>query len=351
MTEESTAASDINRMERRLGELHKGALLNSQRDRLAEIEAQLARLPQQVAQLRTRGYVYKAHLEEQLDQLAQRWLPMRAQADTALELQVVALRPDIASAEEAVRRLQPMKARPLSTVQPTISRVDDVLSAAERRIRAAQEAVVKIYDALSDEVQAVVREIWECERILQWLDGASFSTNPGEGLVAAIEAHCVERDERTEGVLFLTDQRMVFERREKVARKKFLFITTESELVKEVYWEAALSDLERADASEARKALVLKREMLAVVPRSGASVSPVDFELDTDSDAWRALVLRCQSGEIASERVGGASEVPEYIVPAKCSSCGASLSQAGRVRGITSVRCDYCGETIPLEKA
>lgn len=350
MTEEKTAASDINQIEWRLGELHKNALLNKQRDRIGEIDAQLVRLPQQVAQLRTRGYVYKPHLEEQLAQLAQRWLPVRAQATAALELQVATLRPQVDRADEAVRRLQPLKTRRLTAVETTLKRVKDELSAIERRVNAAQKAVEGIFGALASEVQAVESDVKECERMLQWLDGASFSLHAGEGLVAATEARCQEGEERTSGILFLTDRRMLFERREKIARKKFLFITTASELAKELYWEVALSDLERVEAGEARKALVLKRELLAVVPRSGAHASPVDLELDTDSDGWRALVLRCQSGNIAHERAGGAPEVAEYAVPAKCPYCGASPDQVGHVRGISSIRCDYCGEAIPLER-
>jgi hypothetical protein len=351
MTQEPTAASTISRVESRLGNLQKDALLNRQRDRLGEIDAQLARLPQQVTQLRARGYLYKAHLEQQIEQVAQRWPPIRGQAAMALDGQAALLRPEIERADEAVRRLQPLKTRPLSTAQPTIQRVEDELSATERRIRAAQQAVEGAFGALANEVQAIAREVQSCERMLDWLAGATFAADPGEGLVAATEARWVEGKDRTEGILFLTDRRLVFERREKVALKKFLFVTTSSELVRELRWQAALADLERLEASEARKALVSKRELLTVQPRSGARVRRGEFELSTDSDAWRALVLRCQTGEIASERAGGAPQVPEYVVPAKCTSCGGSLAQAGRIRGVSVVRCDYCGANIPLERA
>lgn len=351
MTQEPTAASSIARVESRLGSLQQDALLNSQRDRLGQIDAQLSQLPQQVARLRSRGYHYKAYLDDQIAQAARRWPPIRRQAAIALEEQAALLRPEIDRADEAVRRLQPLKARPLSTARPTIQRIEDELSATERRIRAAQQAVEGAYSALANEVQAIGREVQSCERMLDWLAGASFALVPGEGLVAATEARWVEGKERTEGILFLTDQRLLFERRQKVARKKFLFITTASEIERELTWQAALSDVERLEASEARKALVSKRELLAVTPRSGAQARRAELELSVDSDTWRALTLRCQTGEIGVERVGGAPEVPEYLVPAKCPSCGGNLAQAGRVRGISSVRCDYCGATIPLERS
>lgn len=351
MTQEPTAATTIARVESRLANLHEAALLNSQRDRLGQVDAQLAQLPQQVARLRSQGFVYQAHLEEQIAQAAQRWPPIRQQAALALEEQANLLRAEINRADEAVRRLQPLKTRPLSTAQPTIQRVEDELSAAERRIRAGQQAVEGLYSALVNEVQAIGRQVQACERMLDWLAGATFTTEPGEGLVSATQAQKVDGNERSEGILFLTDQRLLFERREKVARKKFLFITTASEVERELVWQAALADLERVEASESRRALAGKRELLTVTPRSGARARRADFELKTDSDAWRALLLRCQTGEIGAERVAGAPEIPEYLVPAKCPSCGGALARAGRVRGISSVRCEYCGTNIPLERA
>ncbi|HUS80703.1 MAG TPA: hypothetical protein VM283_05500 [Armatimonadota bacterium] len=351
MTQESTAEHTISRVESRLGDLHQGALLVRQRDRLGEIDAQLGSLAQRLAQIRLRGYAYHAHLEERLTTLAGRWPEARARASAAIEAQVSSLQPEIDRADAAVRRVLPLKPRPLSTVEQTVRQADDAVSAAERRIRAAESAVEGHYDALSGEVQQIAREVQTCERVLDCLGGATFALEPGEGVVSAVEARWAEGDNAVEGILFLTDRRLVFERREKVARKKILFITTASELVKEVRWQATLADLEQVEASEARKALILKREVLTVVPRAGTRASAAQFELSSDSDAWRALLLRCQSGEIASERSGAAPEVAEYLVPAKCPTCGGSYRQAGRIRGVSSVRCDFCGATTTLAPA
>ncbi len=80
-------------------------------------------------------------------------------------------------------------------------------------------------------------------------------------------------------------------------------------------------------------------------------MAPAQFELRADSDAWRALILRCQSGEIATERSGQAPEVPEYVVPPKCPTCGGAFPRPGRIRGVTSVRCAYCGASTALPPA
>jgi len=350
MTQE-TADNTISRLESRLASLHSDALLNPQRDRLNATDTLLARLTQETAALRARGYCYKGHLEAQLADAAERWPELRAAATRTIATQSAALRPMVARCETAVRALGPLKSRPLTAVQQAIGRAEGEIEAAEGRVRAAQQAVESGYGALYGALQALEREITGCERMYDLLEGATFHVESGESLVAATEARLVAGDDRIPGVLFLTDRRMLFERREKVARKKILFITTESELVKEVRWEAALSDMERIDASEARRALVMKRETLAVETRNGSRAQPAEFELSTDSDGWRAQVLRCQTGEIDGERVGGAQAVPEYVVPAKCPTCGGAQSRAGRLRGVSSITCEYCGTTIPLARA
>lgn len=350
MTQE-TADYTISRLESRLASLHDDALLNPQRERLNDVDTLLARLTQQTAALRARGYCYKAHLEGQLTDAAERWPDLRAAATRTIATQSAALRPMVTRCEAAVRALGPLKSRPLAAAQQAIGRAEGEIEAAEGRVRAAQQAVESGYSALYEGLKALEREIGDCERMYGLLEGASFAVEAGESLVGATEARLVAGDDPIPGVLFLTDRRMLFERREKVARKKILFITTESELVKEVRWEAPLTDMERIDASEARRALVMKRETLAVETRNGSRAQPAEFELSTDSDGWRAMVLRCQTGEIDGERAGGAQVVAEYVVPAKCPTCGGAQSRAGRIRGVSSLECEYCGATVALARA
>ncbi len=351
MTQESTADSTISRLESRLNDLHRDAKLVRERDRLGEIDARLGTLPQQIAALRSRGYLYRGTMEARLATLAARWPEARARAAAAVDAQAISLRSEVDRAEAAVRRLAPLRTRSLSSVQQTVQLAEDAVSAAERRVGAAREAVEAHYRALAGEVQQVERDAQACDRTMDLLDSATYSLEAGEGAVDAVEARWSADDAQVEGILFLTDRRLVFERREKVAKKKVLFITTASELVKEVRWQAPLSELDRVEASETRRALILKREVLSIAPRGGSGAAPAEFELHADSDAWRALVLRCQAGEIASERTSAAPSVPEYVVPAKCPTCGGAFRRAGRIRGVAAVRCEFCGTSVALERA
>jgi hypothetical protein len=348
MTQEPTASSTIDRLQSRMESLRADAEFTDPRNRMADIDALITGLGLEISHLRSRGFNYRATFEEQSADLARRWPPARRQAQTAMQLHSITLRGEAERVAGSVSRLQSLRSRPLSTAQPTIDRVSTELDAAERRVKTVQDTIESAYAPLGNQARDLEREIKRCKEAMDWLDGATFTLTAGEELVSATEARLMEGKEGTEGILFLTDQRMLFESREKRATKKFLFITTASELVKALRWEAPLHALEGVEASESRK-LLSKREMLTVTPATGAPGA--EFRLDTDSDGWRALVQRCRTGEIASDRCGAAAVVPEYIVPAKCPTCGGSQSRAGRIRGTAAIPCEFCGSSIALQRA
>ncbi len=346
-----TAEAAVRRLEERLAALERAALLNDVRNRLAQADADLLRLPQEIAALRSRGFLYRAGWEARLSALAEEWPRLRPGVLNAIESHSARLRPAILSVEESVRRLSALRSSPLSAAEPTLRRVESEIAACEHLVNASADAVQNLFRGFLTNLEALSREVADISRMMGWLAEARFVLQPGEGLVEAVQARFLRGDERQEGILFLTDQRLIFERREKVARKKVLFITTASETIQEVVWEAPLAQVGEVNAAEARRALVLKRELLAISPAPGGPFGRAELELDADSETWRALILRCQTGEVAQDRAGGAPEVPVFIIPPKCPSCGAALDRAGPVRGLSSIRCEYCGTTIPLQRA
>jgi hypothetical protein len=354
MTEDQTADYEIRDLERKAADLQKAGLMNSARDDVGELDTTLSQLPARLQEARTRGYVFKSYLEEQLESLQGQWRSVRGNVNREIERRARDLEDDLEKAEQVVRRLSPYKGRALSSAQSSISRAQSELDSLERRIDAASEAVSGMYESIQSEMWEASREVDECVELLDLMDQASFGFRPGEAGVAAVNARWLKdgRKEGPKGVLFLTDQRIIFEQREKVAKKKVLFITTASEEVKELQWEAPLGALQEAAASEQRKALVLKKEHLTLNFKPPATVREVIMELSADSDTWQALINRVLSGEIDRERIVGAkeeaeAEVAAVKVPTNCPNCNAKLDVTV-TRGMTAVKCTFCGTSIPL---
>jgi len=212
-----------------------------------------------------------------------------------------------------------------------------------------------MFDAIQAEARDLQTQIDAGKQMLDWMDSASFGFQPGEAGVSAVEAKWLQDGEKEgpKGILFLTDRRLLFEQREKVAKKKILFITTASEEVQELLWEAPIGALEDATASEKRRALVLKKEHLALNFRRPAAVREALLELSADSDGWRTLVNRALTGELDQERVERGAErtvETQLQVPSKCPNCGAALDVTV-TRGMTAIKCVYCGTSVPLVEA
>lgn len=354
MSQDQTADYEIRDLERKAADLQKQGLLTDVRDALEDIDTKLSQMPGQLAEARTKGYVFKSYLEEQISALQDQWAQIRGNVERESDRRVRELKDDLTRAEQAVRQLAPLKGRSLSSAKSSLSRVESELDSVERQVEAATAAVRAMYDTLQSKLWQVEREVTTCLELIELMDQASFGFRPGEAGVAAVKAKWLKdgRKEGPKGILFLTDQRLAFEQREKVARKKVLFITTSSEEVQELQWEAPLGTLTESKATEQRKAIVVKKEHLALEFKPPATVREVIMELSDDSETWRTLISRVLSGEIDRERVEGAAEAAveaasSIQIPTNCPNCNATLDVTV-TRGMTAIKCTFCGTSIPL---
>jgi hypothetical protein len=136
------------------------------------------------------------------------------------------------------------------------------------------------------------------------LGEAKFKLENGEDLVMAVAARWDQvGDDDPEGLLYLTDQRLVFERKEKVATKKVLFVTVSSQLVHEVLIDQAAANIQSVTAQN--KGLFGHQDFIEVQfsdPKLGKS----PFHLNgQDSKQWAAWIDQVRSGAIQNDRFSG----------------------------------------------
>lgn len=355
MTDVTTADSRIAQAERRLVDLQEEAQFSAVRDRLENMDTRLGQLPAVLADLRRRGYVFRNDLEERAAGLAKSWPATRRQVQAMITQRAADLAPELRAAVALMRTLQPLKARPLTAVESTVAAAEARLDDLARRVAAAAQTVAGMFDTAEKELRALDDGVSDADHLLDEMAAATFTWQPGECGVSMVEAEQLgdRKEDTLKGILFLTDRRIIMERVEKVATKKVLFITTKSELVRELLWEASIDLLEGAEATEERHALILTHELLDLSFKRPAKVERAALRLKADSETWRGLIGQVQSGAIEAQRVAGQAEVTppsRYRVPAKCPGCGASLSLAGEVRGMSAYTCETCGNIITLER-
>jgi hypothetical protein len=150
-------------------------------------------------------------------------------------------------------------------------------------------------------------------------------------------------------VLYLTDERLIFEQKEKKATKKVLFIATEKEEVQQLVFAVPIGQIEEVKASQ--KGFMGRKEMMELLFTPEADLSGATLRLrGADNEEWAGLIGRVKSGEIARERTRPKDEAmveSARAAPTICPTCGAALD-VEIVRGMRQITCEYCGTVIRL---
>lgn len=345
-------AAEFNGLQTQVRELHGKVQLQSVRDSVGDLKAQIEGLPQRVNDLRQRKYAFAKGLEQRAVDLGQRWGSAFPSIVQVIEQQSNMLQGSVRPVEMQLSGLATQLGNPdygltlASQVRTEISNLDGRISGAEKTVHG-------MYDNYYAEANKFNAELERIKWMLDQLDQASFTLLATEGAIAAVKATWTrdgrEDKDDPQGILYLTDQRLLFEQKQQVATKKVLFITTESKMVQRLTLDLPLVKIEETKAS--KQGLLKNEDFLDFRFSSGAQVPNAQFHIfGADGAAWVALVNRARNNDFDKDR---AIEVEKEAIdkvkaaPTKCPSCGGTIKQAV-LRGMASITCEYCGTIIKL---
>ncbi len=336
----------LDQLSTRLQSLQEMILLSDAQREISETQKRLSSLPAEVEELRSRGYVFRNLMEHEIGILSDQWKELQKRIPSEISRQVQELQRAAHDAEKAFQLA-------LNGNPALVASAESSINMLESKARAAHSAVEATYEPLKERVAQIGRQIEDVRWMLDQVDEASFQLLAGESIAAACKARLVENgEEGAEGVLYLTDRRLLFERKEEVVTRKVLFIPTAKQKVQEMVFAVPVDGVEEVKSSDERKFLGHK-EILELMFLPGAAVSGATLRLlNTDNETWVRMIGQVQSGEINKERVRpqGASVVESArTVPTRCSACGARL-MVTVAPGVHQVTCEYCGSLINLEE-
>lgn len=341
----------VNTVDTKLRGLYDGVSFTSERRALEDLGAGIGALVEQTARIRERGYVYKSYIERKVETLVAKWGEAEPSARYALDQAEYELTPGYNALAEQLNSL-------VSTGRATAGQVQGLesgLSDLETRVSTSKSNAYLLYKDVSQTYYQTKAQIDQIVWLLDQLDHSSFELLAGENAIQAVEGKWWRDgdDEGPQGILYLTDQRLLFEQKEKVAKKKVLFITTESELVQQLVMANPIGAVESVKASS--RGLGGHEDHLDLAFSSGDWVNAHFHLKGQDSEEWAALVKRVLNGDIQRERystggevpAGGAQDVEQTLAqaPTKCNACGAPIDEQ-IVRGQRQVQCEYCGTVM-----
>lgn len=326
--------------------------LSDLRDGVEDLQTDIANLANQIRELRARGYPFEKGLESRASELARQWAALQPSMLAQIEQQAIILEQALRPLEDQFKRLVALSALP-SEAQPLVAQLKASISSLESKVSAVQSQIRGMYDGLERQVGELRTHLRRLDWMLKQLAEATFQLLPTEAGIRAVKAAWVKGEKRAKddpsGILYLTDQRLLFEQKQEVASKKMLFITTAKEKVQKLLFEVPLALVESVKAS--KKGLLGHEDHIELAFAPDAPVRSAHFHLDgQDCNEWQGLMGRAKAREFDQDR---AIELDQAVVervrsaPTSCPHCGAAIT-VQVLRGMDSIRCEYCGKVIRL---
>lgn len=343
-------ASDLSALQGRVDSLQKGVRLTNTRDAVEDLQTTVNNLSQRVADLRTRGYVFGKDMETRSAGFVSQWGGIAPTITSAINQQAANLELALRPLETQITQLTAQINNP--TTRSLIDKLQNDVSTVENNVSAAEQEIGGMYDSFSNEVHALTAQIEKADWTLKQLAEASFQLIATEAGVMAVKAVWVkagkEQKGDPEGVLYLTDQRLIFEQKEEVATKKVLFIATEKEKVQKLELETPVALIESITTS--KLGMFKNEDHLEFRFASGAPVVTAHFHIWQPCEEWQALTNRARTKDFDNDRavaVDAAAVAKTKAAPSQCPSCGGIINQV-ILRGQESIKCEFCGFVIRL---
>ncbi len=327
--------ADILQVQSQFNDLQGRASLTFAKDALEDMENKASNLPRQLSDVRARGYVFERALESQVQSLVDQWSRVKETVQTDMRQQTSALAQLMPSIQTEMAHLMAQSGN-LQSVRPQYMGVKSLIASTEAQVAAAEQAIFGQYDDFQASVETLSAHLDWVGWMLEALATASFTLMATEGGVAATTANWLRPNDGPQGgVLFLTDQRIIFEERE----GEF-----------SVPLEAPLAQVQSADA-ESGQGANKDEEHLKIIFQPGAPMSYASLHLvGPKAEEWKTMIGRGMKGDYTSDRAVAIDQAAVDKVksaPTQCSNCGAAFTKPV-LRGQTEIKCEFCGAVTRL---
>jgi hypothetical protein len=267
---------------------------------IANLEANLNHAVSLLESARDKGYAFQADLEDIAYDALSRWQKIRAEVEASIETQTRQIGTFLDPVNTQVDRL--------NSVIDRVSGSDRILSETESEIRHALNAVSdaertieSAYDDIEQQANVLILRLNQIHWALTQQDEASFNFMEDEDLYMAVKARWDQAGkDDPEGVLYLTTKRLIFERKEKIATKKVLFLVTAKELVQQVLGAQPVSGIRNVTAKN--KGVFGHQDFLEV--DFGKQIVPFHIDGQAAED-WVTWIKNAQSGKMEEDRTSG----------------------------------------------
>lgn len=348
MAEELSAEQIVSRVQGRFKSLRDDAAMTAASRKMGDVSTTVAGLPGEIEKLRDRGYAFAGYLSARAESLRSQWEEVHGRIESQVRSETEQLKATIGKLDPLMTRLG-MAGGSEAAVRQLAAQVEGQFGAVEDEIKHAEERIQGLYGTLERDVNEIRQKLTKFNWYMDMVGEAGFELGATEAVYIVAKGEWVKTGkgkDDPDGLFYLTDQRLIFERKEKEGG----FLGFGAKKVQGIEWEVPLGSIGKVTAE--KKGLFGGKDMVTFEFTSGGPGNPTTIEVKGGINAnWYAQqVERAKAGDIDQERaVQVAPEVLERVknAPAACPSCGAPFTTP-ITSSMTQLACEYCGEVVRI---
>ncbi len=345
-------ARDVSSLQSQINSLGQGIRLTKIRDEVEDLQTTVNQLSQDVSSLRSRGYVFGKDFEARAVNFSRQWTKIGPGIMTQIEQQSNRLQTAFTPLGSRMPALSTAASGNMAQARTLLNQLKPQASALESQVKAAEAQLNGMYNSFKGELYEFSGQVDKVDWMLTQLAESSFQLLATEAGIMAVKAVWAkdgkEKKDDPEGVLYLTDQRLIFEQKEEVATKKILFITTEKQKVQNFLFDTPVALVEAVNST--KQGLFKNEDHIDIKFATGEPFQKSHFHIWHDCEEWQSLITRAKIKDFEKERavaVDAAAEAKIKSAPNKCPSCGGNIQQV-ILRGQDNIKCEFCGTVIRL---
>ncbi|MFC1960230.1 hypothetical protein ACFLYO_05935 [Chloroflexota bacterium] len=348
MTDEPNVEQIVSGVEREYRELRDKAAMSDATRELGNVSTTISGLHGDIEKLRERGYAFAGYLSVRADVLKEQWDEARTRIERQIQTEAQQLKAEIGALGPLMTKLGMAGGKP-SAVQSLAEQVQERMERLEGDIESAEGRVDDLYGDIARDANEIKQKIGKFNWYMDQVDEVDFEFNATEAVYIVAKGEWVKTGKGKkdpDGLFYLTDQRLIFERKEKEGG----FMGFGGKKVQGIEWEVPLAAITNIESE--KKGFLGGKDLVHMAFSSGGPGANATIEVKGGLNAnWYAQQLeRAKSGAIDEERaLEVAPEVAEMVrnAPTACANCGAPFTMP-ITRGMTEIACEYCGTIVRL---
>jgi hypothetical protein len=304
------------------------------------VDDSIVKLPTRIAGLRQMNYLLQSNLEVDHQKAANSWAALGAILKSDVISRATSLKPELDIIERELYALRSSSSLSSGNLANLTSRLSAQRILVSDIVARTQSQLVPVNSILSP----VEKGLKFAEATVERISVASFKWKPGETPVISIPAKNMKGN--VDGILTLTNQRIIYEEVKEVVMKKVLFWATEKKTDRQLSLEKPIGAVSKIIKG---KVGLFEGEGLYIDFKQDEPQLVLDA-YGEDADETIKLFNQISMGQIDTdlEKTKPTDKEPAEKRLITCPYCGAPYRDE-IYRGQVSVQCKYCATVISTQ--